>query len=97
MYTGNGQILLWNSIGALVLIVWYGFLSFLVFWGLNMLGIYRVDPKLELMGLDAPYHKEPAYIYQSNRYSVNYSNWDDIPKEIIALKAIMVSLITTAR
>ena len=64
---GNVHILIWNCIGAAVIIGWYAVTSIILFYGLKKFGLFRIAAKLEKSGLDVPYHQEPAYILYSRK------------------------------
>eukprot|EP00095_Tigriopus_kingsejongensis_P012176 maker-scaffold2514_size14919-snap-gene-0.4 protein:Tk12176 transcript:maker-scaffold2514_size14919-snap-gene-0.4-mRNA-1 annotation:"predicted protein" len=59
------NMLMWNALGALVLIAFYLVTSALLFLALDKMGIFRVDPKDEITGLDLIKHSERAYDYDT--------------------------------
>ena len=54
-------MLLWNAIGAVCIIGWHTVMAIILFLSLKFLGLFRIASKLEISGLDKPYHNEPAY------------------------------------
>ena len=55
------NMLLWNSVGALVLSVFHAITSGILFIGLHKLDLFRVPASAEKQGLDILKHNEPAY------------------------------------
>jgi len=51
----------WNLCGAVVIILWVGATSLLLFGSLKMLGVLRVSELVEIAGLDGFHHGEDAY------------------------------------
>ena len=68
LYTGNANMLIWNSIGGAAIIVWHAVFGAITFFLLSKMGSFRIDATLEIIGLDKLYHNEPAYDFtkQSN-------------------------------
>ena len=58
---GALNMMIWNAIGAAVLIAYNLVLSVLHFYILDKTGMLRVPKQAELSGLDIVKHKEPAY------------------------------------
>ena len=67
MSSGSVTILIWNSIGAAIIIAWHAVCGSIMFFILKRLGLFRIAAKLEESGLDVPYHDEPAYIFTSRK------------------------------
>ena len=67
MSSGSVTILIWNSIGAAIIIAWHAVCGSIMFFVLKKLGLFRIAAKLEESGLDVPYHDEPAYIFTSRK------------------------------
>ncbi|XP_064601317.1 putative ammonium transporter 1 [Liolophura sinensis] len=61
----SGLHLAWQLAGLAAIIGWTAVLSILIFGGLKLLGILRVNEEMELKGLDIPKHGEPAYPAES--------------------------------
>ncbi len=57
------DMLLWNFVGALAIIVYYLFASTMLFMTIDKFGLFRVDAKAEVAGLDIVKHNEKAYDY----------------------------------
>ena len=55
------NMLLWNSVGALVLSLFHAITSGILFIGLHKLDLFRVAASAEKEGLDILKHNEPAY------------------------------------
>jgi Amt family ammonium transporter len=58
---GYGNLIAVELIGVLLIIVWAGGVMTPFFIGLNALGMLRVDPMEEKVGLDISHHKGAAY------------------------------------
>ena len=73
-YTGNANMLIWNSIGGAAIIVWHAVFGAITFFLLSKMGSFRIDANLELIGLDKLYHNEPAYNFtkQSSNFKIQY-------------------------
>ena len=56
-------MLMWNSIGAVCIIFYYLVISAVFFYTLDKAGLFRVDAKAEVVGLDIVKHNEKAYDY----------------------------------
>ena len=66
IYTGSNEsltMLLWNAVGAIVLILFHAVTSAILFFALHSLHLFRVQPAQELEGLDVIKHDEPAYAF----------------------------------
>ena len=55
------NMLLWNAIGMVVLLAFYGVSAVILFYSLDKLDLFRVQPKDEEIGLDWVKHQEKAY------------------------------------
>ena len=67
LLSGSIDMLVWNAIGGGVIIGYYLITAAILFFGLKQLGLFRIKTKLEITGLDQPYHNEPAYIFNSRK------------------------------
>ena len=64
LLTGSSEawnMLLWNVIGAICLILFHATVSGVMFKTLSKLDLFRVSPSAEMAGLDIVKHNEPAY------------------------------------
>lgn len=61
IFYGKGSLIGCEIVGVLCIIVWAGGLMTPFFIGLNALGMLRVDPIEEKVGLDISHHKGAAY------------------------------------
>ncbi len=61
LFYGEGKLLACEIYGVLFIIGWVSLVMIPFFLGLKMLGIFRVDPLEEQVGLDISHHKGAAY------------------------------------
>lgn len=61
LFYSNAQLLLNEVYGILFIAAWVGAVMTPFFYVLNMLGMFRVDPLEEKVGLDISHHKGAAY------------------------------------
>ena len=64
LLTGSSEawnMLLWNIIGAICLILFHATISGIMFKTLSKFNLFRVSPSAEMAGLDIVKHNEPAY------------------------------------
>merc|ERR1719446_1446103 len=61
IFYGKGALIAVELIGVACILVWCGGIMTPFFIGLNMLGMLRVDPVEEKVGLDISHHKGAAY------------------------------------
>lgn len=61
IFYGYGNVLGTEIVGVLCIILWCAGVMTPFFFGLNMLGMFRVDPVEEKVGLDISHHKGAAY------------------------------------
>ena len=61
LYGKGGSLLACEILGVLFIIAWTGGLMFPFFTALKVLGMFRVDPLEEKVGLDISHHKGMAY------------------------------------
>jgi len=61
LFYGDGNLLLCEICGILFIIAWVAVIMVPFFMGLNALGMFRVDPIEEKVGLDISHHKGAAY------------------------------------
>lgn len=61
LFYGSGSLLICEVCGILFIIAWVGATMTPFFIALNMLGMFRVDPIEEKVGLDISHHKGAAY------------------------------------
>ena len=61
LFYSNGQLLINEILGIGFIILWIGGVMTPFFLTLNMLGMFRVDPLEEKVGLDISHHKGAAY------------------------------------
>lgn len=61
LFYGSGKLLLCEICGVLFIIGWVSLTMVPFFYVLNMLGMFRVDPIEEKVGLDISHHKGAAY------------------------------------
>eukprot|EP00985_Skeletonema_marinoi_P032477 scaffold39149_cov93-Skeletonema_marinoi.AAC.10 len=66
MGNGTGKLLAVEMIGVLFIIGWVGLIMIPYFMLLSKLGIFRVDPIEELVGLDHAHHGGGAYVLPIN-------------------------------
>merc|ERR1719361_2950607 len=59
--SGDANLLLCEFLGILFIIAWCVAIMYPFFFTLNMLGMFRVDPLDEEVGLDISHHKGSAY------------------------------------
>jgi len=57
----GGMTLAWNISGALVITLWSGGISGILFAMLHYFKVLRVEEEIEVEGMDKVKHKEPAY------------------------------------
>ena len=65
-------------LGGLAIILWVGVTSVLLFGSMRLMGILRVSEQVEIAGLDAKKHGEPAYplnAYIDNKLPVLSGQW----------------------
>lgn len=60
-YGGDGSLLGVNILGIIMITLWVGGMLGALFFGLNMMGLLRVDQSMELAGLDVSKHGGSAY------------------------------------
>jgi len=82
---------LWNSIGALSIVVWNGTLVGTVCFILKKLNVLRVSENCEIIGLDNGTHYDPAYvggifILNKIRFWFIYLWHDVTPCDLFALR-----------
>ena len=63
MYLESAQMLLWNLVGGVCIVVYYVITATTLFLALDKLNLFRVDAKAEVVGLDIIKHNERAYDY----------------------------------
>jgi Amt family ammonium transporter len=61
LFYSNGNLLVNEIIGIGFIILWVGGVMTPFFIGLNVLGMFRVDPLEEKVGMDISHHKGTAY------------------------------------
>jgi Amt family ammonium transporter len=61
LFYGSGSLLACEICGILFIIAWVAAIMTPFFFALNMLGMFRVDPIEEKVGLDISHHKGAAY------------------------------------
>ena len=71
LLSGSIDMLVWNAIGGGVITGYYLITAAILFFGLKQLGLFRIKTKLEITGLDQPYHNEPAYIFNSRKGKID--------------------------
>lgn len=75
LFYSNGQLILNEIFGILFIAGWVGAVMTPFFYVLNMLGMFRVDPLEEKVGLDISHHKGAAYdLSAPDAGDVRYSN-----------------------
>ncbi|XP_071831993.1 putative ammonium transporter 1 [Apostichopus japonicus] len=93
-FTGSSDAFVawgWNVLGAAVIILWTGLLSFILFGTMYMLKILRVDAETEMLGLDISEHGEAAYpimAYLNNDHSNGTGNGHPLASIPVHLTAV---------
>ena len=65
------QMLLWNVVGAGVLISFHATFALILFVTLAKCGLFRVPASAELAGLDILKHNEPAYGFGITNFEIS--------------------------
>ena len=73
IFSGNANMLIWNSIGGGVIIVWHAVFGAITFFLLLKMGSFRISAILEQAGLDKLYHNEPAYNFTKQNGNIKIS------------------------